>query len=131
MARLFYSDIDPNTKKKWTNRHVARVYRFMKLKKEFFQDELERTPFNLAEVVEEVWKKHFQDIKEKPEIMFCRDISLAHVTLNRKPVRIHISSLLNTPRTPRQVIEHIIIHEFLHLRIKPREIEGKMKSPPP
>lgn len=40
-------------------------------------------------------------------------------------------SLFNRPDVPQPVIEHILRHELLHLKIPPREIDGKLISHPP
>ena len=47
------------------------------------------------------------------------------------PATICFHSVLNQPATPPQVFEHIFIHELLHLRIPPREVEGKRTIHPP
>lgn len=40
-------------------------------------------------------------------------------------------SLFNLPDVPQPVIEHVLRHELLHLKIPPREIDGKLIIHPP
>jgi len=44
---------------------------------------------------------------------------------------IHVHSLLNRPDTPKQVIEHVLRHELIHLLVAPREVDGKLTAHPP
>ncbi len=44
---------------------------------------------------------------------------------------IFFHSLFNRPDVPRPVIEHVLRHELLHLKIPPREINGKLVGHPP
>lgn len=58
--------------------------------------------------------------------------ALASIQLNwEEGPLIQISTLLNEPDTPYEVMEHIIIHELLHIEVPPREIDGKHVSHPP
>jgi hypothetical protein len=40
-------------------------------------------------------------------------------------------SLFHRPDVPQPVIEHVLRHEPLHLKIRPREIDGKLVHHPP
>ena len=40
-------------------------------------------------------------------------------------------SLFNRPDVPQPVIEHVLRHELLHLKIRPRKIDGKLVHHPP
>jgi hypothetical protein len=44
---------------------------------------------------------------------------------------IFFHSLFNRPDVPQPVIEHVLRHEFLHLKIPAREIDGKLVHHPP
>ncbi len=44
---------------------------------------------------------------------------------------IFFHSLFNRPDVPKPVIEHVLRHELLHLKIRPREIDGKLVHHPP
>ena len=44
---------------------------------------------------------------------------------------IYLHSLFNRPEVPQPVIEHILCHELLHLRIPAREVQGKLTHHPP
>lgn len=44
---------------------------------------------------------------------------------------IFFHSLFNRPDVPQPVIEHVLRHELLHLKIPPREIDGKLVAHPP
>jgi len=50
---------------------------------------------------------------------------------DRRGGDIHVHSLLNRPDTPKQVIEHILRHELIHLLVPGREVDGKHRSHPP
>ena len=41
-----------------------------------------------------------------------------------------INSVLNHLSVPREIIRSILIHEFLHIEIRPREMDGKCVSHP-
>ena len=125
---LFYSDIKFD---KYSERQLNLQRRYHKLAAEFFQPDLARTPYRLMDIVKDVQSRHFPEITTLPQCIFCRDKTLAFIRPKDSPIRIQISTLLNTPKTPRQVIEHIILHELLHLIVPSREIDGKMVSHPP
>lgn len=44
---------------------------------------------------------------------------------------IYMHSLFNRADVPQPVIEHILRHELLHLKIPPREVDGKLINHPP
>ena len=44
---------------------------------------------------------------------------------------IFFHSLFNRPDVPQPVIEHVLRHELLHLKIPPRQIDGKLVVHPP
>jgi hypothetical protein len=44
---------------------------------------------------------------------------------------IFFHSLFNRPDVPQQVIEHVLRHELLHLKIRPRMIDDKLVHHPP
>ncbi len=44
---------------------------------------------------------------------------------------IHVHSMLNRPDTPKQVIEHVLRHELIHLLVAPRKVDGKFTVHPP
>lgn len=69
-----------------------------------------------------------------PVIWFGRDKTLAYIRFKEdgsEVPSIFIHDLLNSAATPEPVIEHILVHELLHLVIPSEEIEGKLVSHPP
>lgn len=44
---------------------------------------------------------------------------------------IFFHSLFNRPDVPQPVVEHVLRHELLHLKIRPRMIDGKLVHHPP
>lgn len=59
--------------------------------------------------------------------------TLACIRLGQEKVGsdIYFHSLFNRPDVPQPVIEHVLRHEFLHLKIPAREIDGKLINHPP
>ncbi len=57
--------------------------------------------------------------------------TLAFIAPSDDRVDIVIHSLLNHEDTPMEVIEHILIHELIHLRVGSRMIDGKKVRHPP
>ncbi|KAA6182738.1 hypothetical protein F2Q65_17350 [Thiohalocapsa marina] len=60
--------------------------------------------------------------------------SLACITLDKLAegeCTVLLHAILNRPDTPRPVLEHIAMHELLHLKIPSREVDGKRRSHPP
>lgn len=95
------------------------------------QTELPRTRFSIDELLDELLATTFLDIAVRPAWAFLETDSLAFVRQETNRPFIGLSYLLNHPETPQQVMRDILTHELLHLRIPPREIEGKIVSHPP
>ena len=58
-------------------------------------------------------------------------LAYIHREKGRKGNAIYIHSLFNRPDVPKQVIEHVLSHELLHLKIPSREINGELVQHPP
>ena len=94
--------------------------------------ELPFLSFSIAELAEEVRRERFPEITEIPSICFGKMKRLAFCQINAEPKPlVVISSLLNHGTTPRVLIKCILTHEFLHLLIPSREVDGKMSAHPP
>ena len=63
--------------------------------------------------------------------MLLRTEPLANVAIAEQTAKIRVHEILNRGDTPRDIFEHILIHEMLHIVIRPREIGGRMVHHPP
>ena len=95
------------------------------------QQELDLGSHKLHTLVKIVRDEFFPEIRTLPTVTFTKMNSLACVTTDSYPAHIHISSLFNRLDTPLEILTHIIKHEFIHLIIHPREVDGERKSHPP
>jgi hypothetical protein len=64
-------------------------------------------------------------------VSLSRTESLASIRFNDRTAEIRIHEILNRSDTPREVIEFILGHEVLHIKVPPREIDGRLVSHPP
>ena len=87
--------------------------------------------FSLVETLQNLWTSHFEDIKILPEVFFIDRGPLACIYLQTGRPTIYVHSLLNHPATPKAVISLVCKHELLHVRIPPREVEGRLRQHPP
>ena len=94
--------------------------------------ELPNLSFCIHALSNEVARTKFPDFEVLPAVFFGKMKRIAfceRLPSGRETVL--INSVLNSPSTPREVIEAIVIHEFLHFVIRPREVDGKLKAHPP
>lgn len=70
--------------------------------------------------------------RPKPDVLIIDKPFLASVQTDLKVPSIELHPLFNVVWLPKEVMEHVLIHEHIHLLIPPREVKpGKMKSHPP
>lgn len=89
--------------------------------------------FDLQELNKRCWLLATQGKTKPSQVMICPSTSLAYVKAgdDYPCAQICLHPLLNMPWTPIYVIEAILIHENIHLVIRPREVEGELKHHPP
>lgn len=87
--------------------------------------------FDLTPMVRALKEELFPEIQFTPPIYFIARGPLACVCHDESSAEIFIHNILNTDETPDYVFQHIILHELTHLRVKPREVDGKLSSHPP
>jgi hypothetical protein len=77
-------------------------------------------------------RNKFPEVADKNiKVWMLRQPTLACVQHCGNAISIRIHSVLNHPQTPEEVFVYILLHELLHLRIMPRNVDGKMRSHPP
>lgn len=89
---------------------------------------------DLTALLKDILVTLFPELTQTPQWHFVRSKRLAfivHGGLSTGGANIYINQILNRSDTPEQVFRQIFTHELLHLRIGPREVDGKMKSHPP
>jgi hypothetical protein len=62
----------------------------------------------------------------KIEFWIIRQPSLACIAVSDESASIIIHPVLNHTQTPIEIMRYIIIHELIHIIIRPREIDGKI-----
>ena len=67
----------------------------------------------------------------KPIVWFRDRNTLASIYVSELPPLIEIHEILNISALPVWVFDHILLHEFTHLLVPPREVDGKLKFHPP
>jgi hypothetical protein len=92
--------------------------------------------FDLPALLRLVVSRHFPGIEVMVSVSFMqaplsRTESLASVRVGDRTAGIRIHEILNRSDTPREVIEFILGHEVLHIRVPPREIDGRIVPHPP
>lgn len=99
----------------------------------FDQSVIPEFDFDLQELNKRCWLQATQGKTKPSQVMICPSTSLAYVKAGDDfpCAQICIHPLLNAPWTPMYVIEAILIHENIHLAIRPREIQGELKHHPP
>ncbi len=94
--------------------------------------ELPIFPFDVYELDSRVRYRHFPEIESEAAIVIADRKTLAGTYLHESRRVINLHPILNAEWTPIEVIEHILIHEYLRHRIPVREVEpGVLKSHPP
>jgi hypothetical protein len=109
--------LDP---RQWESLETARVQPYLCL-----------VNFSLRDTLETVRAEYFPEIQNAPAIYFVNRGSLACICTGSAEPTIYVHAILNHPNTPVEVITAICKHELLHLRIRPREINGRMRQHPP
>ena len=98
------------------------------------QAEFLEVGFSLDKVIDEVHHAFFPSVT-RPAVCFAATRFLAYI--QPKPVtvppapQIVINAVFNHKGTPVEVIRSVLKHEFIHLVIEPRKIDGKRISHPP
>lgn len=89
-------------------------------------------PFDVDQILRGLLAGEFKDLAVRPIWQFAEEDTLAFIRADYPtgPL-IVMHSTLNNPGTPYEVIKFIFKHELLHLRIRPREIDGKLVAHPP
>jgi hypothetical protein len=93
------------------------------------QCEFELTPYRADELLRELRAEYFPELRAPIAVMYARIPNLARIFVqgwgSGEPHVIQMSSLLNQPGTPIEVVRHILIHELLHLVVGPGECGGR------
>jgi hypothetical protein len=94
--------------------------------------EIPIVPFDVDQILHDLLAGEFRDLTVRPIWQFAEEDTLAFIRPDypNGPL-IVFHSILNNLGTPYEVIKFILKHELLHLRIRPREIDGKLVSHPP
>lgn len=76
---------------------------------------------------------YFPEETTTPGVFFGRIPTLALIedSLSEQRSTIWMHHALNDPATPDYVFAHVLKHELLHTRIRPREVNGKWLAHPP
>lgn len=82
-------------------------------------------------VLAEIQRDIFTDLEETISFYFVSINHLGCVIDRDESTAIYVHQILNHSDTPVEVIRLLCIHELLHLRIRPREIDGKRTIHPP
>ena len=97
------------------------------------QTEISLLPFSISDLISEVRTEFFPAVDTKIDCCFGDLRTLGFIEKvdgdNQSIIALH--SVLNHKDTPREAIKFIVKHEFLHLVIRPRVIDGKLVSHPP
>lgn len=84
--------------------------------------------FDPYRLLEEVHRRHFAEFP-LPHLWFRVQPWLACINTAEGVINVH--QIFNSPATPREVLDMLFTHEYIHLEIAPREINGRMTSHPP
>ncbi len=91
-------------------------------------------PYNdllLSETFERIKNYYFNDISAFITYYFVMHGPLACISIGTSEATIYIHNLLNHPETPIEVMSLVFTHEILHVKVKPRIIDGHEKQHPP
>lgn len=92
---------------------------------------LPRTTFSSAKVLAGVRAQYFGDLDSPVDLYFVPCGPLACITMGMPSPTIYVHEVLNHPETPLEVMTLICKHELLHLRMPPREFNGRVTDHPP
>jgi hypothetical protein len=92
---------------------------------------LDFLPFSSADLLIAIQGELFADIPHDVRIHFVARGPLACITDQETRADIYIHQLLNHSATPSEVIRLIIVHELLHLRIPPVDVQDRVLQHPP
>jgi len=89
--------------------------------------------FDVNSLLSEIRADLFPELTGDIHWLFCEMEAPACVNVydDGKAPLIRFHSLLNHPETPELIMRSFFIHELLHLRVRPREIDGKQVTHPP
>jgi hypothetical protein len=92
--------------------------------------------FDLPVLLQEVISRDFPNLETSVSVSFFKAVlsqteALANVAVGDRSAKIRIREILNRGDTPRETIELILVHEMLHIVIRPREIDGRTVHHPP
>lgn len=84
-------------------------------------------------LVSQILAAYFPEKTMAPSIYFGRTPTLAHIeeSAGEQRTTIWMHHGLNDAATPDYVFAHVLKHELLHTRIRPREVHGKLIAHPP
>jgi len=104
-----------------------------KLNARILQPQLPVCAKEISVILKEIIALHFPDIATPPGVFFGRTPTLAHIedSLEEQRSAIWLHYALNDTATPDYVFAFAITHELLHVRIRPREVDGKWLAHPP
>ena len=89
------------------------------------------TPFPVVELLRDTRRKFFGNVHHEVEVYAVNRGPLACICYNDESATIYVHQVLNHSNTPRIVFDLVCKHELLHIRIPPREVEGKERMHPP
>jgi len=96
------------------------------------QGEIPRVSFDTDELLARVKHTYFASLTARVSYHYAETDSLASIrrcASDRFVILLH--SLLNHPGTPVEVVQHILIHELIHVEIPPRELLAGEEDPRP
>ena len=96
-----------------------------------YPPEISLFPFNIYRVLAESIKVLPDPVQSTVTIWIEKSDTLAFIRRASGAAEIVMHPLLNHPETPVEVVRHIVLHELLHLWIRPEEIDGKLVMHPP
>jgi len=113
-----------------TRPRTAAARQAARFRRERQQPMLLFTELPLQQMLREIRDAHFPEIERLPPVYFIGQTSLAQITDSPAPT-IYLHAILNAPEVPNFVFSFILKHELLHLRIPPRQLDGRWTSHPP
>jgi hypothetical protein len=92
--------------------------------------------FDLSALCQTIISRDFPNLETSVSVAFFKAVlsqtePLASVLVGDRTAKIRVHEILNRGDTPREVIEFILVHEMLHIVIRPREIDGRTVHHPP
>ena len=92
--------------------------------------------FDLSALLQRVISRDFPNLETSVSVSFFKAVlsqteTLANVSVGTRSGRIRIHEILNRGDTPHEIIEFILVHEMLHIVIRPREIDDRTVHHPP